>query len=487
MDSSYLIQAISQCKQALATKLDAPETWQAAFRNLGNLLQGMGQFDRAIIWHSLALESQPELAEVYCQLGGLYLLEQNWSEALGCFQNALEHQPNSAQIYANLAQIYGQLQQREAEMECWYQATKLNPNLVNPKGYYKLGKALEQKGKTAEALACYQQASQGENGLLAAAYELAEIFLRQGKLDQARAKFEKVLESAPDEANAQYKLGTIYLQEQRFEEAIDCFRQTIKNAPDFPWAYRDLVKTFLQLKRWDEAIATCYAIINLVEPYPWVYVHLGNALREKGKIPEAAANFRQACASRNWHQCLEKNYFFTQDVFSFRIPIWLEHLQPLLKAEEIKIVEVGSHQGMSACWILDNILIHPGDTLTCIEPKFAPKLRENLARTGSKSKVTLLEGDVHQHLSSLDANSIDLVNLQDKRKQPDYAEQNAILSWKSLKKGGILVFNDYGWSNPAYPENQPKLGIDHFLESVKGEWELVHKVPQAFQLIIRKH
>ncbi len=486
MDSSYLIQAISQCKQALETSLDDPETWQTAFRNLGNLLQGMGQFERAIVWHSLALENQPALAEVYCQLGGLYLLEKHWSAALNCFQDALEYQPNSAQIYANLAQIHGQLEQREAEMKCWYQATKLNPNLVNPRGYYKLGKALEQKGEIAEAIACYQQASQGENGLVAATYELAEIFLRQGKLDRARANFEEVLQFAPDEANAQYKLGVIYLQEQRYEEAIDCFRQTIKNAPDFPWAYRDLVKTFLQLKKWDEAISTCYAIINLVEPYPWVYVHLGNALREKGRISEAAANFARACASRNWHQCLEKGYFFTQDVFSFRIPIWQQHLQPLLNAEALHIVEVGSHQGMSACWLLDNILIHPGDQLTCIELKFDSKLRENLAKTGFESKVTLLEGEVHQHLSSFNANSIDLVNLQDKRKQPDYAEKSATLAWQLLKMGGILVFNDYGWTNPAYPEIKPKLGIDRFLESIKGEWELVHQVPQAFQLIIRK-
>ncbi|MGF1541900.1 MAG: tetratricopeptide repeat protein [Pleurocapsa sp.] len=486
MDSSYLLQAISDCQQALATKPEDSEAWQAAFRNLGNLLQGMGEFDRAIVWHSLALENQPALAEVYCQLGGLYVLEKNWIEALTCFQTAALHQPDSAQIYANLAQIYGQLQQREAEMECWYKATKINPNLVNSRGYYKLGKALEQKGRTEEAIACYQQASQGENSLLAATYELAEISLRQGKLDQAKANFEQVLQSAPNEANAQYKLGTIYFQEQCFEEAIDCFRQTIKNAPDFPWAYRDLVKTFLHLQRWDEAIATCYAIINLVEPFPWVYIHLGNALREKGQIAEAANNFRYACASHNWHRCLENSYFFTYDVFSFRIPIWQEHLQPLLNTEEIKIVEVGCHQGMSACWLLDNILIHPGDKLICIEPQFAPKLKENLARTGAESKVNLLEGDVHRHLNSLEENSIDLVNLQDKRKQPDYVEQSAILSWKLLKQEGILVFNDYGWVNPAYPEQQPKLGIDRFLESIKNQWELVHQVPQAFQLIIRK-
>lgn len=485
MDSSYLLQAISQCEQAIE-KQETTATWQDAFRNLGNLLQGIGQFDRAVVWHSLALENQPAWAEVYCQLGGLYLLEQNWTAALNCFQNALEHQPKSAQIYANLAQIYGQLQQKDREMQCWYEATQLNPNLVNAKGYYKLGKALEQKGKIAEAIACYQQASQGEDSLVVANYGLAEIQLRQGQINQAKANFEKVIEFAPDDANAQYKLGTIYLRQKRYEQAIDCFRHTIKNAPDFPWAYRDLVKTFLQLQRWDEAIATCHAIINLVEPYPWVYIHLGNALREKGNIAEAAVNFRQACASRQWQQCLERDYWFTYDVFSFRIPIWRQYLQPLLTATPLRIVEVGCHQGMSTCWLLDNILVNDEDKLICIDSKFTFKFSENLAKTNSESKVTLLEGNIPQHLSSLEATSIDTINLQDKCKQPDYAEKIAALAWKSLKPAGTIVFNDYGWINPAQPEIKPQLGIDRFLNSIEGEWELVHRVPQAFQLIVRK-
>lgn len=486
MDSSYLIQAILQCEQALEVEQNSPESWQAAFRNLGNLLQGMGQFNRAIVWHSLALESQPNLVEVYSQLGELYVIEENWSAALKSFETALQYQPNSVQIYSNLAQIHGQLQQREAEMECWYRATELNPNLVNSKGYYKLAKALEQKGKIDEAIVCYQRASQGEDALIAACYDLADIYLRRGKHEEAKALYQKILVAEPNEARAQYKLGTIHLKNQCFDEAITSFRQTIKSAPEFPWAYRDLVKTFLQLKKWDEAIATCYAIINLVEEYPWVYVQLGNALREKGRVADAAVNFQKACAARGWQECVDHDYFFIQDIFSYRIPQWETHLQPFLNRAGINIVEVGCYQGMSTCWLLDKILVHPTDRLICIEQNFDRKLRENIAKTGVESKTTLLEGDVHQSLASLPSNSFDLVNLQDKCKLADHIQQDATLAWELLKVGGILVFNDYGWSNPAYPKHQPKQGIDLFLDTIRDRWELIHRAPQAFQLIIRK-
>jgi tetratricopeptide (TPR) repeat protein/predicted O-methyltransferase YrrM len=499
VDSNYLIQAIAQCERAIAQKLDL-ESWQAACRNLGNLLQGMGRFDRAIVWHSWALEQQPNLVEVYAQLGELYILEENWSGAIELYRQALKYAPNSVQIYSNLAQLYGQLGQREQEMESWYKAAELNPSLVNPQGYYKLGKAFESKGKIAEAIVCYQRASSGAGGLVAANYDLGEIWLRQGQLEAAKSCYEKILAVEPNEARAQYKLGTIYLETKRFEEAIDRFRQTIKIAPEFPWAYRDLVKTFLLLQRWDEAIATCYAIINLVEAYPWVYVQLGNALREKGRIAEAAANFQKACSARGWQECSDKNYFFTQDIFSYRIPIWETYLQPRIESRArvrssvatvrhsaaIAALEVGCYQGMSACWLLDKILTHPESKLTCLEETFDRKLTENIAKTQVDFKVTCLSQDVSQSLAALESNSFDLINLQDKHKLSDRAERNTSLAWKLLKVGGLIVFNDYGWTNPAYPEQNPQLGIDRFLNSIAGQWELVHQVAQAYQFIVCK-
>jgi tetratricopeptide (TPR) repeat protein len=485
VDSSYLVQAITDCEQTITAKLDNQQEWQTAFKNLGNLLQGMGQFERAIIWHSLALETKANLGEVYCQLGELHILEQNWLAALTCFENALEYLPNSAGVYSSLAQINGHLQRREAEMDYWYRATKINPRLVNSSGYYKLAKALELKGKIPEAIASYEQAIAGDPKLIPAIFDLGEIYLRQHQLDKAKTIYEQILAVEPTETRARYKLGTIYLQKQCFEEAIACFHQTIKDSPDFPWAYRDLVKTFLQLQKWDEAISTCYAILNLVEEYPWVYGHLGNALREKGRHSEAAVNFQKACEHRGWHQCVTKNYFFTQDVFSYRIPAWEEHLKPLINSN-IQAIEVGNYQGMSCCWMLDTILTRESDRLICIDQNFNPQLKENLAKTGSESKVTLLEGDIHQLLADCTPNSFNLINLQDRCKLAEHNEKNALLAWQLLQPEGLIIFNYYGWRNPTNQEQNPQLGIDRFLHSVKGQWQAVYRSPQTHQLIIRK-
>ncbi len=486
MDSSYLIQAIAQCEEVVEDRPNNSGTWQEAFTDLGNLLQGMGQFDRAIVWHSLALESEANLGEIYCQLGELHMMEKNWTAALTSFENALEYLPNSAKIYSSLAQINGQLQDKAAEMNSWYKATEINPNLVNNTGYYKLAKALEQKGDIDKAIACYQKAAEGQEGILPALYDLGEIYQRQRKLEKAEAIYKKILAVQPAEARAQYKLGSVYLQKRSFEDAIGCFRQTIKNAPDFPWAYRDLVKTFLILGKWDEAISTCYAILNLVDEYPWVYSHLGNALREKGKLPEAAASFRKSCAYRGWQECADRDYFFTLDIFSHRIEVWTEQLKSSIGAENINALEVGFYQGMSACWLLDTILTHKTARLTCIDENYNPKLKENITKTGAEFKVSVLDGNTHELLRGCKTNSFDLINLQDRCKLIDHVEKTTELAWQLLKPQGLMILNYYGWRNPGNDRENPKIGIDRFLGSIKDRWQPTYQSAQTFQLIIRK-
>ena len=486
MSSSYLIKSVSDCAAIFANEQDNPQNWQATCRDLGNLLQGMGRFDEAITWHSLALESQPNLAEIYAQLGRLYAQEENWDEAIAFFENALKSIPNSVHIYSNLAQIYGQMGNRELEAACWYKAVELNPDLVNSQGYYKLGKALEEQGKINEATECFQKACDRDATFLPAHYKIAEMRLRQRDLDSAKACFEHIIKQDFNQSQAHFQLGRILSHQREFESAVEEFRHTIKLDPEFNWAYSSLVNTFMEQEKWDEAIATCHAIMNLVKEFPWAYSLLGNALRAKGKITEAVAAYQKSYSLRGWNECVTNNYFVPVDQFTNRITLFETHLLPLANQENFSALEVGNYFGISACWFLDKILTHSSARLTCVDQQFSNILEENLAKTGAQEKVTLLEKDVPGHLAALKPQSFDLINLQDRRKQWDYVRQNAALAWKLVKVGGIIIFGGYGWRNPNDPEKNPQKGIDIFLQSTKGQWEVIAHHPRGFQLIIRK-
>ena len=486
MSPKYLMQSVSDCAATFATKQDNPQNWQATCRNLGNLLQGIGRFDEAITWHSLALESQPNLAEIYAQLGSLYAQEESWDEAIASFENALQSHPNSVPIYSSLAQIYGQIGKRALETECWYKAVGLNPDLVNAQGYYKLGMALEEQGKIEEAIECYQRSCDREDNLIQAYYKLAEKRLQQQDLDAAKACLAHITQQDNQQYQAHYQLGKILVRQGEFDSAVTEFRQTIKLDPEFNWAYSSLINVFMQQQKWDEAISTCHAIMNLVEEFPWVYSLLGNALRAKGKITEAVAAYQKSYDLRGWNECLTNNYFFPVDQFTHRIALFETHLLPLANQKNFSALEVGSHFGIAACWLLDKVLTHPSARLTCVDHQFPQTLKDNIAKTGAQEKVTLREKYIAGYLGSLKPQNFDLAIIQDRRKKWEYVHQNVKLLWKLVKVGGIIVFGDYGWRNPQNPDNEPRKGIDLFLNSTQGQWKLIALPPRGLQLIIKK-
>ena len=358
--------------------------------------------------------------------------------------------------------------------------------MVNAQGYYKLGNSFEEQGKIEEAIDCYQKACDREDSLLPAYYKLAEMRLNQGDLDSAKTCLEHIIKQDFNQHQAHYQLGNILSRQKQFESAVEEFRHTIKLDPKFNWAYSSLIQTFMQQQKWNEAISTCHSIINLVEEFPWIYSLLGNALRANGKVSEAVKAYQKACSKKGWRECLTKNYFFPVDNFTNRIALFETHLTPLANQQKLSALEVGNYFGMSACWLLDKILIHPSSRLTCIDHKFDQKLTENLSKTGAQEKVTLLEQKIPKHLASLKPQSFDLANIQDQYKQWDYTSKNTELLWKLIKVGGIIMFAGYGWRNPQKPEHNARKGIDLFLNSIKGKWEIVAYHPPAFQLIIRK-
>jgi hypothetical protein len=54
-----------------------------------------------------------------------------------------------------------------------------------------------------------------------------------------------------------------------------------------------------------------------------------------------------------------------------------------------------------------------------------------------------------------------------------------------LKKGGVLIFDDYGWKDPKdlHPVNSPQLGIEVFNTMYDKEFQLVFK---GYQVVFTK-
>lgn len=194
----------------------------------------------------------------------------------------------------------------------------------------------------------------------------------------------------------------------------------------------------------------------------------------------------------------QNQYIFTQDWFSGNIPIWQDFLKPFINQSGVKALEVGSWEGMSTCWLLDNVLTDPSAHITCIDTfegsqenmiysynyiaSVESRFDNNVENSGSGEKVKKIIGHSKNVLPSLRANNYDFIYIDGSHFVID-ALTDAVLCWSLLKVGGLIIFDDYGFGSPAQPETRTGIGIDAFLSAFSTHIEVLHK---GWQVIVKK-
>ncbi|MDQ6917688.1 MAG: class I SAM-dependent methyltransferase [Pseudomonadota bacterium] len=58
---------------------------------------------------------------------------------------------------------------------------------------------------------------------------------------------------------------------------------------------------------------------------------------------------------------------FSQDWFSQHIPIWSRLLQEFKAKAGLRVLEIGTFEGWSTCWLLENIVTGEGAHIDCID------------------------------------------------------------------------------------------------------------------------
>jgi len=176
---------------------------------------------------------------------------------------------------------------------------------------------------------------------------------------------------------------------------------------------------------------------------------------------------------------------------------WSRILAPLI-GKPVQALEIGSFEGRSAVWTLENILTHPDSTLVCIDPhKYeetglgVPSVAERLDRAAELfKKNTAPFADKLTHISEPSASAIQKLDQQFDMIYIDGAHGAAAvlvdscLCWTKLKVGGYMIWDDYLWgvkNKPAY--TKPKIAIDGFGACFRPFLEILEI---GKQVIVRK-
>lgn len=183
-----------------------------------------------------------------------------------------------------------------------------------------------------------------------------------------------------------------------------------------------------------------------------------------------------------------KNYNFTDDWFSMRIPVFEEHVGPLA-GTSCRILEIGAYQGRCATWIADNVLSHPESRLDTIDLHISDVLKSNIHQTGRAGQIQIHGGMSREVLRILPLASYDFIYVDGSHQTNDVLE-DAVSAFQLAKVGAIIAFDDYLWDEP--PWNQygvPKPAMDAFLSlyaTPERYKPLVEVIRSDWQVWVRK-
>jgi predicted O-methyltransferase YrrM len=165
------------------------------------------------------------------------------------------------------------------------------------------------------------------------------------------------------------------------------------------------------------------------------------------------------------------NYEFSVDWVTHRTNIWKQVLLKLKSKN--KFLEIGSHEGRSAIWFIENGLDSDGE-ITCIDSWIWDSKHEKTfdlnvdlcLKTNPTKKVIKLKGSSYFYLASLitQKKEFNLIYIDGSHESKDVIT-DACLSWYLLKLNGILIFDDYLLQNGNV---NAKIAIDLFVDMFKA-------------------
>jgi len=484
-------EAIANYRQAIAIN---PNSFES-YHSLGKSWAERGELNRAIACYNKSLELNPNYARAYVGLGNVFAQKRDFDAAIKCYRQTLEINDNSYWAYNCLGDALAQKQLWQEAIICYRKAIAINPNI--PWFYVNLGIALTCEQSWDEAVSAYLHAVQIEPNLTGINQRLGYVLRKRSEsgLDStietycqaievlASGKiYHKLLEIELDGAEFYINLGNSLAKQKQLEGAIVFYSMAVQIEPNAAEVVAQLDDVRTKQQELYAQIAAYRHQIAIEPTNSKPYNDLGNILPQLGELEEAIICHQKASELRGWPECAAKDYQFTQDWFTHNIPIWQRHLQEFTGIADFQVVEIGSFQGMSACWLLDNILTHPTAKITCIDLYFQQHFKGNIVKTGAADRVIELEGYSQDLLINLATEYYDVAYIDGCHK-PTSALQDAILSWRLVKVGGLMIFDDYEFTFPDSPEQDTKIGIDVFLEMFGSQLEVVHK---GYQLIVKK-
>jgi predicted O-methyltransferase YrrM len=232
-------------------------------------------------------------------------------------------------------------------------------------------------------------------------------------------------------------------------------------------------------------------VVGLAKPNYVLHLGRGTVIRTGGyHLDEWMNSLSEKQSNTNGENLVMKDYQFTNKWFDGAARANWDILIPQIQPK--KLLEIGSYEGASACYLIDtlasqhDIELHCIDTwsggiehqeggtaetnMHAVEDRFHANMSVALSNKDKRIDLKIHKGASDKVLSKLIAegkdNYFDFVYIDGSHQAPDVLT-DAVLGFKLLKVGGVMAFDDYLWAEKPVTDRSllecPKPAIDSFL------------------------
>ena len=207
---------------------------------------------------------------------------------------ARKKEPDAAVLYM-LAQAHRQLKDLDAATAASDKLKAAFPE--DPRGMYLNAQLLQDRGRTADAIAAFQaliKRSPEDSSLL---HEYASLLEKDGRLADAERTLRDLISKDPLDANALNSLGYMFADRgQRLDEAVDLVKRALQVEPQNPSFLDSLGWAYYQQGKIDQADAPLTEAASKLPESSVVQDHLGELRFKQQRFADAVAAWERALA-----------------------------------------------------------------------------------------------------------------------------------------------------------------------------------------------
>ena len=189
------------------------------------------EFDAAAHLFERALEVEPEMAELWHDLGQTYRALNRLVDAADAFNKAAELRSDFGEPLNSLGALSRLVGNLEMAADYYYQAIARRPDF--PEVYFNLGVLADEQGDPESARRHYESALEHRPNYLQAQNNLAVLMTDAGEFSEAEALLRAALGEVPESAELWTSLGTCLRHTGSLDKAGEAYQQALSLKNDF--------------------------------------------------------------------------------------------------------------------------------------------------------------------------------------------------------------------------------------------------------------